>query len=84
MARTWKPYLADYFQKTSAAVETVALGNDFIALNLRWFDGLKVQWSNNLADHFRLMDAYDDTRLCIFHHMTFLKHQGRQDIPKAY
>jgi hypothetical protein len=58
MARTWKPYLADYFQKTSAAVETVALGNDFIALNLRWFDGLKVQWSNNLADHFRLTLGY--------------------------
>jgi hypothetical protein len=36
---------------------------------------VKIQWSNNLTDHLRLVD--NDRRLCIFHHATFLQHQTR-------
>lgn len=67
--------LAEYFQKAPPVAGKVKFGCDFTVFNIHRFGGLKIQWTNNLANHLRLMD--DDTTLCIFHHVTFLRHQDR-------
>jgi hypothetical protein len=68
--------LQRYFQVSATAMVTEAkFGEDFTALNLSKFAGNRIRWTNNLANHLRLMD--NDAALCIFHHVCFLKHQDR-------
>lgn len=45
----------------------------FNALSLQNIAGLEIRWTDNLADHLRLMNY--DSVLCVFHHATFLKYQ---------
>lgn len=62
----------------------VLLESDFTARNFQKIAGLEVVWTDNLADHLRLI--HSDTKVFIFHHTTFLrwmKHTNRsgQRIP---
>jgi hypothetical protein len=76
-----KTTLEQYFQESSADAKGIKFGEDFTAYNLQQFAGLQIQWSNNLANHLRLMD--NDTTLCLFHHVSFLKHQNRFETQNA-
>jgi hypothetical protein len=67
-----------YFGPACANSENVKFGEDFTAFNLQQYAGLRIQWTNNLANHLRLMD--DDNTLCIYHHASFLKYQNRSVI----
>ncbi|KAH9889671.1 hypothetical protein F4778DRAFT_773285 [Xylariomycetidae sp. FL2044] len=51
--------------------ESVKLEKSFIAHSLGLIAGVDIHWTNNLADHLRLMN--DDTVVCVFHHSTFLR-----------
>jgi hypothetical protein len=55
--------------------ENLKFGSDFNAYNIQQFAGLKIQWTDNINDHLRLIE--EETILCIFHHVTFLKWQNR-------
>jgi hypothetical protein len=46
------------------------LEKTFMAFNLERVAGIKIFWTDNLADHLRMMD--DDTRVAVFHHAFFL------------
>lgn len=70
-----KSFLANYFEKSSTDSGSIKFGDDFTALNLRRIAGIEIYWTNNLADHLRMID--NDTKLCIFHHATFLKWHNR-------
>jgi hypothetical protein len=48
----------------------------FISLNLVRVAGLDIVWTDNLADHLRLTDG--DTRVHIFHHVSFLELQRKR------
>jgi hypothetical protein len=59
---------------TPVLTDTVKFEKLFTARNLTRIIGLKINWTDNLAEHLRLID--DDRVLSIFHHATFLlKHQ---------
>jgi len=47
----------------------------FTARNIDRIGGIRIRWTNNLADHLRLSD--DDGAVFIFHHASFLKFQQR-------
>lgn len=70
-----KTLLSNHFQEGTAVSDSSKIGSLFNVLNIRRYTGLKIRWTDNLANHLRLVD--DDTTLCIFHHVTFLKHQGQ-------
>ena len=70
-----KTVLKNHFVISSRQTGNLVFEEEFTAFNLQRFTGLKIQWSNNLADHLRLID--NDQKLCIFHHGTFLQHQTR-------
>jgi hypothetical protein len=55
--------------------ENVKLDKIFNALNLGNIAGIDIIWTNNLADHLRLMN--DDKSVAIFHHASFIKRQQR-------
>ncbi|KAF2126636.1 hypothetical protein P153DRAFT_388669 [Dothidotthia symphoricarpi CBS 119687] len=62
--------------------ESVKLHRVFNALNLGRIAGVEIVPTTNLLDHLRLTD--DDTKLYIFHHASFLKHQSQSTIlPKG-
>lgn len=49
----------------------IKLEKMFNAYSLERVAGIKIYWTNNLADHLRMMD--DDSRVAIFHHAFFLQ-----------
>jgi len=49
----------------------VRLERIFIAPNLELIGGIKIVWTDNLADHLRMSE--DDTQVSIFSHINFLK-----------
>ncbi len=51
--------------------DPVKLPKGFNAFQLKNIAGIKVAWTNNLADHLLMRD--DDTKVLIFHHATFLR-----------
>lgn len=70
-----KALLHNHFSCSFRPPDKLKFHEDFTAFNIRRFAGLEIQWTNNLIDHLRLIE--NDTRLCIFHHVTFLKCQER-------
>ena len=70
-----KSFLESHFIKSSLAPEKIKFEEDFTAFNIWRFTGLEIQWTNNLVDHLRLIE--NDTKLCIFHHIAFLRSQNR-------
>jgi hypothetical protein len=67
--------LANHFVASSADTGNLIFEEEFTVFNLQRFTGLEIHWSNNIADHLRLID--NDRKICIFHHATFLQHQNR-------
>jgi len=72
-----KECIRNRFKHNSDLTETVKLPKSFNAIQLRRVGGIKIIWSNNLADHLLMRD--DDTKLTIFHHASFLRcHRDRK------
>ena len=53
----------------------VKLEKTFNARNLGQIAGIEIVWTNNLADHLRMID--EDKKLYIFHHASFLEYQQK-------
>ncbi|KAG4431413.1 hypothetical protein IFR05_013105 [Cadophora sp. M221] len=53
--------------------ESVKLERIFNAGNLGRISGIEIEWTNNLADHLRLVD--EDKKVAIFYHASFLECQ---------
>ncbi|KAF2114843.1 hypothetical protein BDV96DRAFT_600015 [Lophiotrema nucula] len=64
----------DYFGSPSlSGYDNLKLETGFTARNLERIAGIEIQWTNNLADHLRLVE--DDSKVRVFHHASFLKWQ---------
>jgi hypothetical protein len=50
----------------------VKLKKSFNARNLERIAGIRIKWTNNFADHLRILDD-DDTQVAVFHHASFLE-----------
>ncbi|KAH7309937.1 hypothetical protein BKA65DRAFT_167870 [Rhexocercosporidium sp. MPI-PUGE-AT-0058] len=53
--------------------DRLKLERSFKALNVKRIAGIEIWWTDNLADHLRMMD--DDNAVFIFHHASFLEYQ---------
>ena len=72
-----KDFLSGYFnRKPELDNGSIKLERAFKAYKLQKIAGIKIQWTDNLADHLRLVDD-QDTIVAIFHHASFLKRQTR-------
>jgi hypothetical protein len=67
--------LAKHFVRSSIDSGKTKFSEEFTAFNIRRLAGLEIRWTENLADHLRLIE--NDRTLCVFHHVTFLKHRIR-------
>lgn len=67
--------LCDHFQARVNSYEKVKLDTTFNARNLERIAGIQILWTDNLAEHLRLVD--EDRKVCIFHQISFLKWQDR-------
>ena len=75
--RTWEGGSLGQFMDTTFSSKhelgvTVKLEKIFNVRNLEKIAGIKISWTNNLADHLSMKD--DDTRVVLFTHATFLEH----------
>lgn len=71
---TLKEFMTDMFKNSkNLGKETVKLEKIFSAVNFGRIAGIEIEWTNNLADHLRLID--EDKKVVIFHHASFLDSQ---------
>ncbi len=73
--------LSDFVHQNFAVPPTrdrdrIKLEKSFNALNVQRIGGIKIWWTDNLADHLQMMD--DDKAVFIFHHASFLEHQSHK------
>lgn len=68
---TLKACVDRHFTPTHYLDDPVKLPKGFNAFQLERIAGIKVAWTNNLADHLLMRD--DDTKVLIFPHATFLR-----------
>jgi hypothetical protein len=67
-------FVHDYFSCPPAlGHERIKLEKSFNALNLQRIAGIEIWWTDNLADHLRMMD--DDRAIAVFRHASFLEYQ---------
>ena len=67
-----KDFVAEQFPRQGKlGRENVKLEKLFIAINLERIAGIRIYWTNNLADHLRMMEH--DSEVAIFHHSSFLQ-----------
>lgn len=67
-------FVHNYFSHPPACGhERIKLEKSFNALNLQRIAGIQISWTDNLADHLRMVD--DDKAVAIFHHASFLEYQ---------
>ncbi|KAL8669840.1 MAG: hypothetical protein Q9168_005592 [Polycauliona sp. 1 TL-2023] len=66
-----QPNLLNATFPSPAFLDTVKLPQSFTASNLEKVGGIRVLWTNNLADHLLLRD--DDTKIMLFHHVSALR-----------
>lgn len=74
---TWslKDWIHNHFDKSRQLDSTgVRLEKLFNARNLQRIGGFEIQWTDNLADHLRIINE-GGNRVAIFHHASFLKSQ---------
>jgi hypothetical protein len=72
-----KDFLAVYFnQPLVLRNRSIKMERTLKACNLEKIAGIKIQWTDNMADHLRMVDD-DDKIVAIFHHASFLKRQNR-------
>jgi hypothetical protein len=62
----------------------VQLDINFTARNLDAIAGLKVELTNNLLDHLKMIDIEGETTVMIFHHASFLKNQAHPYFPDGF
>ena len=60
----------------------VKLGKVFNAMNIERIAGIRIIWTDNLADHLRMRD--DDTGVCIFHYASFLRYHQSWEVYMDY
>ena len=74
-AGSLKHFVRQWFDPSDSGMKTFSLKvqRTFTARNLEQVGGLKIIWTDDLADHLRVTD--DDTRVFIFHHASFLQCQ---------
>jgi hypothetical protein len=71
-----KEYIAGYFDIPPAIGHGhLKLPDIFKARTLDQIAGIEIFWTNNLADHLRMID--EDKRVAIFHHVSFLECQHK-------
>jgi hypothetical protein len=72
--QTLNQLLAAHFAPCATAKEkSIRLGKVFTARNIERMAGIRIRWTNNLADHLRLSDSENDELVVnIFHHASFL------------
>jgi hypothetical protein len=69
-----REFIHKYFDPTPArGHERIKLEKSFNAINVQIIAGINIWWTDNLADHLRMVD--DDKAVFIFHHASFLEHQ---------
>ncbi|RDL37397.1 uncharacterized protein BP5553_04830 [Venustampulla echinocandica] len=67
-------FVHNYFSCPPArSHDRIKLEKSFSALNLQRIAGIEIWWTDNLADHLRMMD--DDKAIAVFHHASFLDYQ---------
>jgi hypothetical protein len=60
----------------------IKLEKQFNALNLQRIAGIRISWTDNLADHLRMMDG--DKTVAVFYHASFLEYQKHRYVhPKS-
>jgi hypothetical protein len=64
--------LAHQFEQPVPTKTSISLGKVFNVRNIQTIGGIRIIWTDNLADHLRVHD--DPVRVSIFHHFTFLKY----------
>lgn len=62
--------LSQWFNRPANRDSNARLEKDFKGCNLNRSAGIKIVWTNNLADHLRIIEE----EVAIFHHASFLKH----------
>ncbi|KAH8598536.1 hypothetical protein B0O99DRAFT_44298 [Bisporella sp. PMI_857] len=76
---TLRGCIAEYFRAPQALKqEHVKLERMFNAWNLERIAGIRIQWTNNLAEHLSLVD--DDRKVAVFHHASFLECQRQSTL----
>ena len=80
---TFQDFVAGVFSPDHGLHSNVKLERLFNARNLERIAGVRVTWTSNLADHLSMRD--DDTRVLVFHHVTFLEcHQSSSWYAQAH
>ncbi|KAF2685469.1 hypothetical protein K458DRAFT_417520 [Lentithecium fluviatile CBS 122367] len=78
-----KGLLASYFDEPQVLSNSgIRFEKTFTACNLERIAGIKIRWTNNLADHLRMVDD-DDKLVAVFHHATFLEQQTSRLYPPS-
>ncbi|KAH8675201.1 hypothetical protein BGZ61DRAFT_361159 [Ilyonectria robusta] len=68
-----KDFIHGYFSTPSVLNhEKVKFEKSFNALSVQLVAGLEIRWTDNMADHLRLVNF--DSVVCVFHHAAFLQH----------
>ncbi|KAF2190101.1 hypothetical protein K469DRAFT_23454 [Zopfia rhizophila CBS 207.26] len=76
-----RDFLNGYFSQSQVlGHDNVKLERMFTARNLGRIAGIQIEWTDNLADHLRIIDD-EDKRVAIFHHASFLKWQNSKLFP---
>lgn len=77
-------FLCDQFKPTKSLQDIcVKFEKAFTAQNVERIAGITIHWTDNLADHLRMLDA-DDKTVAIFHYASFLKHQATPVFPPFF
>ncbi|KAI9772501.1 MAG: hypothetical protein M1840_000706 [Geoglossum simile] len=77
---TLRDFVNGYFNVAITLGQDVKLENMFNARNLGRIAGIEIVWTDNLADHLRMIDD-EDKKVAIFHHALFLKYQQSSLFP---
>lgn len=76
-----KDLLATHFKACNTLGSTsTKLEPTFKACHLEKIAGINIEWTDNLADHLRLIDDGDEVVVTIFHHASYLKRQQRYEV----
>lgn len=75
-----KEYLKSYFDKPPVlSCDRLRLPKTFHAWSIDKIGGIDISFTDNLADHLLLVE--DDSKLMIFHHVSFLEYQN-ESVPR--
>lgn len=61
------------YSSATCSHDHIKLEKQFNAINLQRIAGIQISWTDNLADHLRMMD--DDKTVAVFYHASFLEYQ---------